>query len=115
MLFLVDCKLSGEKCKYIYAACTYKNQRGKGYMSNLLEYCQENYDLLSLIPADNSLVRFYNKCAFTYREDIVNIYFDESEDIEEYLFDGCNLVKPFYWFTEKRRKSNGLFIFSKRF
>ena len=85
MLFLVDCKLSGEKCKYIYAACTYKNHRGKGYMSNLLEYCQENYDLLSLIPADNSLVRFYNKCAFTYREDIVNIYFDESEDIEEYL------------------------------
>ena len=95
MLFLVDCKLSGEKCKYIYAACTYKNQRGKGYMTNLIQYCQENYDLLSLIPADNSLVRFYNKCAFTYREDIVNIYFDESEDIEEYLFDGCNLVKPF--------------------
>lgn len=95
MLFLVDCEINGEIFKYIYAACTSKNARNLGYMSKLLEYCNSKYDNVILIPADDKLADYYLKRGFTHKININNILFNESEEIKEYLFEGCSLKKPF--------------------
>lgn len=95
MLFLVDCEINGEICKYIYAACTSKNARNLGYMSKLLEYSNSKYDNVILIPADDKLADYYLKRGFTHKININNILFNESEEIKEYLFEGCSLKKPF--------------------
>ena len=95
MLFLIDCKANNESYKYIYAACTYKNKRGRGDMSALLNYCKDEFNSVCLIPGDESLVDFYLKRGFNIKLDLNKIRFDESEEIKEYLFDGCSLEKPF--------------------
>lgn len=95
MLFLVDCEVNGKAYKYIYAACTSKNARKSGYMSKLLEYCNSKYDNVLLIPADEELVDYYSKRGFTHKIDMNNILFNESDEIKEYLFEGCSLEKPF--------------------
>lgn len=95
MLFLVDCKVNGVDFKYIYAACTAECARKKGYMSKLLMYCQEKYDNLILIPADKDLVNYYLKRKFKHKIDINDILFNERNEIQEYLFEGCSLKNPF--------------------
>lgn len=95
MLFLVDCKINDIDYKYIYAACTYKNKRGRGDMSKLLDYSKSNYRNVCLIPADDKLVEFYIKRGFDTKINLREIVFDESEEIKEYLFDGCELITPF--------------------
>ena len=95
MLFLIDCKISGDEYKYIYAACTYKNKRGRGDMSKLLDYCKSNFNKVCLIPADDKLVDFYFEREFNIKFELNDIQFDESKEIKEYLFEGCSLEKPF--------------------
>lgn len=95
MLFLIDCKISGDEYKYIYAACTYKNKRGRGDMSKLLDYCKCNFNKVCLIPADDKLVYFYFEREFSIKFELNDIQFDESKEIKEYLFEGCSLEKPF--------------------
>ena len=95
MLFLVDCKCDGRKAKYIYAACTAEQARTNGCMSELLAYCKDNYTFLCLVPANESLIDFYAKRGFTEKVDINELSFDESDEIKEYLFEGCTLKKPF--------------------
>lgn len=94
MLFLVDCKVGLSNAKYIYAACTYKNQQRKGQMSALLSFCEKEYKLLALIPANYQLVDYYDKRGFCGRDEIENITFDESDEIKEYLFEGSLLSNP---------------------
>ncbi len=94
MLFLVDCKVGGNDAKYIYAACTYKNQQRKGQMSALLSFCEKEYELLALIPANDKLVDYYDKRGFCSRGEIDNITFYESNEIKEYLFEGSSLLNP---------------------
>ena len=94
MLFLVDCKVDGNNAKYIYAACTYQNKQKNGQMTNLLSFCKKKYDLLSLIPANDKLVTYYDKRGFKGRSEIKNIIFNESDDIKEYLLEGYELTKP---------------------
>lgn len=95
MLFLVDCVCSGENVKYIYAACTYKKFRKNGCMQSLLEYCEKNYNRLCLIPADEALCSYYAKRGFSGRANIDDIKFNQTDEIKEYLLDGCSLEKPF--------------------
>lgn len=95
MLFLVDCIVNSVSYKYIYAACTSKECRKYGYMSELLKYCQSKYDNILLIPADEDLVRYYIKRNFIHKVDINNIVFNETGDIKDYLFEGCSLKEPF--------------------
>lgn len=95
MLYLIDCTVCGEPFKYIYAACTANRARRNGCMSTLLDYCLSAYSNVLLVPADNDLVLYYSKRNFTHKIDISNILFNESEEIKEYLFDGCALDKPF--------------------
>lgn len=95
MLFLIDCKINGDEYKYIYAACTYKNKRCRGDMSKLLDYCKSNFNNVCLIPANDKLVDFYFERKFNIKYDLNEMQFDESEEIKEYLFEGCSLEKPF--------------------
>lgn len=94
MLFLVDCRLNGNEGKYIYAACTAKNQRGKGYMSRLLEDCMNREKLLCLIPGDDGLVKYYQDRGFCHKMPIDKLSFEESPEIVEYLLDGYQLTEP---------------------
>ena len=95
MLFLVDCLVNNEKCKYIYAACTSNTKRKSGYMTKLLEYAKCKYDRVILIPADEKLAEYYKKRSFINCVDIRNIYFSENKEIKEYLFEGCELKNPY--------------------
>lgn len=95
MLFLVDTDVCGIGCKYIYAACTYQQCRGKGYMSMLLDYAVKQYSNVLLIPADEELVKYYRKRNFKKIICIDDIKFDECDEIKEYLFEGCSLDEPF--------------------
>lgn len=95
MLYLVDCTVNNERCKYIYAACTSKKHRSNGAMTKLLEWCRERYKAICLIPANEGLIDYYNKREFNKILDISDIQFDEIDEIKEYLFEGCELDKPF--------------------
>ena len=68
-LFLLDCKIGEYKGKCVYCAMTKYSHRGKGYMGELLDfsynYCKENgFDFLFLVPAEDSLFNYYEKCGF---------------------------------------------------
>lgn len=95
MLYFVDCRIDGVESKYIYAACTSKKCRSNGSMTQLLEWCKNNYNNICLIPANDGLIDFYKKRDFQKEIDIASITFDESDAIKEYLFEGCELEKPF--------------------
>ena len=94
-LFLVDCKVGNEEYKYIYAACTAKAYRKRGFMTDLLEYTLRSYYNVTLIPANSHLVDHYNNAGFKFKMKLADIHFDENEEICEYLFDGCSLEEPF--------------------
>ncbi len=69
-LFLLDCKIGDYKGKCVYCAMTKYAHRGKGYMKKLLDfsydYCKENgFDFLFLVPAEESLFKYYETCGFT--------------------------------------------------
>ncbi|MDD6728903.1 MAG: GNAT family N-acetyltransferase [Eubacteriales bacterium] len=95
MMFLVDCLCDGKNMKYIYAASTLKSEQGKGYMSKLLDYCRKNAGSFCLVPADESLVTFYEKRGMADKTETFLLSFDEDEEIKEYLLEGCSLEKPF--------------------
>ncbi len=68
-LFLLPCKIGHFKGKCVYCAMTKYSHRGKGYMKELLDfsynYCKENgFDFLFLVPAEESLFNYYEKCGF---------------------------------------------------
>lgn len=94
MLFLVDAKVNALNYKYIYAACTLKNFRSRGYMSKLLDYASKQYENILLIPADNELVKYYKKRNFNKIINVDDIEFNECSEIKEYLFEGCSLNEP---------------------
>lgn len=95
MLYLVDCETDTERGKYIYAACTSLKYRNKGYMTLLLNDVKERYGNVCLIPAENWLIRYYQSRGFTQKKEVGSIRFFEPKEIEEYLFDGCELEEPF--------------------
>lgn len=96
MFFLVDCTCLEQNGKYIYAACTKTDFRKKGIMSELLNYAKENSeDFICLIPANENLSEYYKSRGFTYKTDIQLIRFNQVDDIKEYLFEGCELEKPY--------------------
>ncbi|MBQ9532042.1 MAG: GNAT family N-acetyltransferase [Eubacterium sp.] len=94
MFFLVDCCINHKNYKYIYAACTYKEYEGRGFMTKLIEYAYKNDSSLCLIPANESLIKFYKKRGFNKSSEIDSLKFDELDDIKEYLFEGFELKDP---------------------
>lgn len=95
MLYLVACKLGDNNAHYIYAACTLKEFQGNGYMSKLIDYCQFNFGDICLIPAKEGLIDYYSKRKFAHKADISSVSFQQQDLITQYLFEGCELQKPF--------------------
>lgn len=80
MLFLIDGTLCGKSAYYLFAAATFKSERGKGCMAKLLEKAK-NYAVqngrayIVLVPAEPSLfdyyLRFgYKTCFYAKRQGI---------------------------------------------
>ena len=73
-LYLLKCviKCSGKiyRGRYLYAAATLPEYRGKGLMSKLIDEAQiyadrENFDFIALVPADDGLYDYYSRFGFT--------------------------------------------------
>lgn len=69
VLFLLNGKLCNLSCKYLYAACTLKECRGRGLMGELIsfakDYCRNNgVDLIFLVPGEESLYSYYERFGF---------------------------------------------------
>lgn len=95
MLYFVRCMIYGEESHYVYAACTSKLYRKKGYMGILLNYCKESCgSTFCLIPADEGLIDYYKSNGISEETSVDSISFNEDNEIIEYLFDGCELEKP---------------------
>ena len=100
MLFLVDCSYADLNGKYVYAVCTNERFRNKGYSSSLINEAKRYMnDFLWLIPALDSLFRFYAKFGFktklhSDKEYKNRIVFDENKEIIEYLYSGSDYTYP---------------------
>lgn len=94
MMYLVKCTVNGSEFRYIYAACTHSKYKGRGYMTELIDYAKKVYRNLCLIPANDGLIYFYSKRGITDKTRIENIKFNQSEEIKEYLFEGYDLSEP---------------------
>ena len=94
MLLLFKCRLKDEDFNYIYAACTYNDFKKQGLMTELLDYCKKEYPSICLIPADEGLTDYYKKRGFVNDAKLSDIKFSESKEIQEWLFEGCNLKHP---------------------
>lgn len=68
MLFALPCELydgnEAEEAVYIYGAATLKALRGRGYMTELINSLRQDGKMQFLVPADERLVPFYEKCGF---------------------------------------------------
>ncbi len=95
MLYFVPCTIDCVDAYYIYAACTLNRFKGNGYMTQILNYCKDNFNHICLIPANEGLIDFYHKRDFTQKADISTLEFKQSDEICQYLFEGCVLNKPF--------------------
>lgn len=95
MLYFVPCMVDSVCAHYIYAACTLSKYKGNGYMTEILNYCKENFDYICLIPANEGLIDFYNKRNFTFKHDLSSLKFNQINEICQYLTEGCTLNNPF--------------------
>lgn len=65
ILFLLPCSAQGQTYYYLYAAATAKPERGKGYMSRLVQDVLSSIDApVFLKPATDDLIPFYAKLGF---------------------------------------------------
>ena len=64
-------------------------------MTNLLEYAVKNYKNVCLIPANEGLADYYRKRGFTDTRELTSIRLNQTKEIIEYLFEGCDLKEPF--------------------
>lgn len=94
MLYFVPCTLNGSDANYIYAACTKVEFKSNGYMTQIIDYCKQNYNLICLIPANEGLIDFYKKRGLDIKEDLSNLTFNQTDEIGQYLLEGCSLSEP---------------------
>lgn len=95
MIYFVPCTLNGKDAYYIYAACTKVEFKANGYMTKIIDYCKQNYDLFCLIPANEGLIDFYKKRGLDSKEDLSNLNFNQTDEICQYLLEGCTLSSPY--------------------
>lgn len=98
MLYLVKSNLG----LYIYAACTLKEYQKQGIMTKLLNYCKDNYEKICLIPANVDLIDYYKNRGLTKEYEVNYLVFNEIDEINEYLFEGCELIHPIVLAFERK-------------
>lgn len=117
-LYLLDCNLSFENRnytgKYLYAAATAPDYRGRGIMASLIneavDFCKRNgVDFISLVPADDGLYNYYRKFGFEeamHRKTIytsADLFSDDAKEIEAYEY-----------FRERDRRLDNCFSFNDK-
>lgn len=101
MLYLIKCNLDGNSFYYVYAVCTLKEYRGRGFSTELLSFAKNECHNLCLIPANEGLIDFYSKRGFDKKCPIDKLYFSQPKVlIDEYLFEGCELDEPIIMINE---------------
>jgi predicted acetyltransferase len=97
MMYLVKCKKGGVSGYYLYAVSTLKKYKNNGYATKLLNKAKEDCSTyLCLIPAQKSLEEFYYNRGFDKSSSVESIEFCQCDEIKEYLFEGCDLEKPYF-------------------
>jgi len=92
MLFLlnatVQCAQGHYAARYLYAACTEQAYRGRGLMRSLIDFAalaaaEEGADCIALVPASQSLFRYYADCGFqnAFYCETVRLSRQEAEEI----------------------------------
>lgn len=117
MLFLLDGAIDKYILKYIYAACTARKFRGRGYMSEIMEYaktyCGEiGCDGIFLVPAEESLYSFYSRFGF---ESVFNRYdlsFKGGIQIEN--FKETNSIELILDLREQLLYKENTFVFDRK-
>ncbi len=88
MLFLIEGELKGEPGYYLFAACTFKKYRGRGYMPKLLEKARQyanksGKSFIALVPAQPWLFGYYERfgyqTSFYAKQSEPNALFDIPE------------------------------------
>lgn len=69
MLFLLNGTVLDLTCKYVYAACTTEEYRGRGIMGELIDRAKMlcfdgGIDCIFLVPAEEKLYKYYEKFGF---------------------------------------------------
>ncbi len=94
MLFVLSCMLNNQTSYYIYAACTREEFRCLGLMTELIDYCKQQYSSICLIPANDKLVDYYKARGFVSEYPIEKLSFSQKSEICEWLYEGYELTKP---------------------
>lgn len=92
MLFLLEGKMhidhTDYPAYYLYAACTAKKHRGKGYMSKLLDFAKQTaadrgVEFICLLPAEKSLYDYYSVHGYktVFKRKTVTLNADELNKI----------------------------------
>ena len=68
-LYLIDGELCGQKGYYLFAAATFKNLRGRGYMATLLKKAEsfaieKGKSFIALVPAESTLFEYYSRFGY---------------------------------------------------
>lgn len=90
MLFLLEGEMSIKgnlyPSYYLYAACTLNEYRGRGYMSQLLDFARETalkrgYYFICLLPAEKSLYGYYEKYGYkaVFKNKLLKFSLNQSE------------------------------------
>lgn len=96
MLFLLNGSIAQYRCKYLYAACTLKQFKGRGLMGELIEYAKKycvevGFDFIFLVPGEEKLYSYYEKFGFepkfqkgvySFCSDGSGFPFEEIDDIK---------------------------------
>lgn len=103
MFFLLPCEIDGKKCEYLYGATTAFDERGKGYMSELIKNNIGSTPIF-LRPANESLIPFYENLGFkklkadtsthpltiTPQENFKNLEKEKETNFEEFTLMAIN-------------------------
>ena len=64
-----DCSLHGRRCAYVYGIAAFEHCRGRGIGSALIRaamaHLQQSYEVILLVPAEESLFGYYERFGFS--------------------------------------------------
>ena len=84
----IEASVSSRRGIYVYALCTAPDERGRGYMRELLDlaseyFCERGYSFLFLLPANEALSSAYKRLGFSL---CAPAYATPSPECEEDFF-----------------------------
>lgn len=123
MLYLLDCSIfdgnKTKKAKYLYAAATHPDYRGKGLMAELINKAVKQEQNIVTKPATESLFSFYEKFGFkvcSFKDEIRKEFKkEETVDTKQYIKLRKELLKniPHILLLDEEFTLDGLTLYGK--